>query len=205
MKKGLMKKALLVLLVFAICLPLAVCAEEAEQSNPLALRFDARPLDYEGTWKLSSAYEQEKGVLEVPEDACTVTLEGELLVNQMVDMARYVHANVYQLNGMMTFQKPEEAEYKLKCNWDTFTKVDILGEGKCEQYGANKVRISTKDEELFFSELTGVEVEDMELMKYIGMNEQGQLVIGYSESNVHKKPDAPWLYAYLFDKVVEEK
>ncbi|WP_187374421.1 hypothetical protein, partial [Murimonas intestini] len=53
---------------------------------------------------------------------------------------------------------------------------------------------------LFFDVLTGEEMDDMELMDVIGMNKDGQLILGYSEDHIERDGDAEWEYAYIFTK-----
>lgn len=202
-----MKKFLLALICLVLMLPVCVFAEDAtEEIDPLAFNFDAVPMDYAGTWVLTGAYEIDNGFLAVPENACTLTIEAVLLKNKMVDMARYIHADVYELQGTMAFNHPEIAVEPYKCtsNWDIFTNVNVIGEGQCEVSGANKIRIRDDDQGVFFDVLTGVVVEDMELMEFIGINAKGELVVGYSDDNAHKRPGAEWLYAYIFTKVEAE-
>lgn len=199
-----MKKLLLALLALVLIVSVGSFAETAiEEVDPLVFNFDAVPTDYAGTWVLTSAYEIDNGFLTVPENACTIVINAVLLENKMVDMARYIHADVYELQGQLSFSHPNISvePYKCNSNWDIFTSVRVIGEGECEVSGANKIRIRDDDQGLFFDVLTGVTVEDMELMEFIGLNANGELVIGYSDDNAHKRAGAEWLYAYIFTKV----
>lgn len=194
-----MKKFLLVLLAFALMLP--VCAN-AEQVKELTLNYEVTPVDYVGTWNLSAAYEIDNGILEVPADACTVVIETELLENKLVDMANYLHADVHNLRGTMSFnlEGVKVEPYECVSYWDSFTTAKPIKEGECEVKGANKFKIRDDDQGVFFDVITGIVVEDIELMEFIGINEDGQLVIGYSDENPRRDPEAEWLYAYLFTK-----
>ena len=59
------------------------------------------------------------------------------------------------------------------------------------------------DDTVRFADMTGVEIEDMETMKYIGMTTSGYLVLCYSDDNLAKK-DGDMGVGYIFARVEAE-
>lgn len=101
----------------------------------------------------------------------------------MVDQAAYYHAHVYDVDGKLTVG---DDEVVIKCPWDGWT-FEVPGEGVCNYTSAiGKLSKAVKGET--FMEITGEENEAFEEnMKYIGVTEDGMLVIAFSESNLCKK------------------
>ena len=195
-----MKKWMILLAALALMLPVLAIAEEAEAD--FALNYDAALTDYVGDWVLTAAYTEEDGLLEVAPEALRVEVKLNLQPNLLVDMEKYIHADVYDLQATMTFDHDEidVDDYRCSAAWDGFTNVNIVGEGHCEQSGANRLKIRDDDEGMFFDVLTGVEVEDMELMNVIGLNAEGEMIIGYSEDHIERDDEAEWAYCYIFTK-----
>lgn len=193
-----MKRFLILVLCLALMIPAFVSAEEA--TVDLKLNREAVADDYAGTWVLASAYLAEEGLLEVAPEAITLEIDAKVEHNVLVDMAAYVHADVTNLQGILTFSHDEidVDDYKCTATWDQF--------GSGNSIGAAKFRIRDDDEGLFFSLITGADVddEDMDLMNIIGLNAQGQLILGWSEGHMENDDAAEFSYAYIFTKVVEE-
>lgn len=195
-----MKKFALILLALVLMIPVFALAENPEN---LMLNYEAQLADYEGDWVLTGAYTQNDGMLEVAPEACTLEIKLSLQPNLLVDMEKYIHADVYDLQGTMSFNHEDidSDDYRCSAAWDGFTNVEILGEGNCQTSGANRFKIRDDDEGVYFDILTGVELdEDAELMNVIGLNAEGNLIVGYSEDHIEKDEEAEWMYAYIFTK-----
>lgn len=185
-------------------------AKEEEAEAPaaageanLALNYEeATPEDYEGVWKLKAAYLKDTGLLEVPEGAISLDMKVQVEINKLVDADKYLHADATNLQAKLSFDHPEIDVDPYKCSgaYDDFTKFVVVGEGECYSKGAVKFKIRDDDEGLFFDVLTGTELDDPELMKVIGLNSDGELVLGYSEDHIERDDEAEFEYAYIFTK-----
>lgn len=166
------------------------------------LDYEAEPDAYVGKWVLTNAYTADDGVIDVEPDACTLEIELSIDENKLVDEPAYIHADATNLKGTISFNHDDidVDDYSCSANWAGWTVVDVVGEGECYFKGAVKFKIRDDDEGMFFDVLTGKEIDDMELMDVIGMNEDGQIVIGYSEDHIERDGDAEWEYAYIFTK-----
>ncbi|MFR8169451.1 MAG: hypothetical protein ACLU9Q_01385 [Marvinbryantia sp.] len=193
-----MKKRFVVALMAMMMVPATVSAADVN----MELNYEAAPEDYEGTWTLVNAYTADDGVIDVAEDACTLELELSIDANKLVDEAAYIHADAINLKGTMSFSHDDidVDDYKCSGSWENWTTVDVVGEGECNFSGADKFKIRDDDEGVFFDVITGVEIDDMELFDVIGLNADGQLIVGYSEDHIEKDADAEWEYAYIFEK-----
>lgn len=190
-----MKKTLSLVLCLLLMIPCLALAEETDVD--LKLNREVVADDYAGTWALSGAYLAEEGLLEVAPEAITLEIEAKTEHNVLVDMAAYIHADVTNLQGTLSFNHEDidVDDYKCTANWDQF--------GSGNSIGAAKFRIRDDDEGLFFSVITGADVddEDMELMNIIGLNAEGQLILGWSEDHMENDDAAEFSYAYIFTKV----
>ena len=179
--------------------------------------------DWEGDWVLAAAFIGEDfadendietvGMLAVPEGAVKMTvkaiLDGSATGSDagvMVDQGSYLHAHVYDMEATITF--PEDItddEATLKLPWDGWLYT-VRGEDDGDfNMGVGKLsKVAADDKSLYFAEVTGVENEAIsdENMKYVGMNEGGQLIVCYSDDNMVKK-DGDVAFAYIFVRVEE--
>lgn len=182
-------------------------ASEAATSAPaaegaLALNYDAEPDAYVGNWVLANAYAADKGMLKVAPDACHMKIETSIDTNKLVDEAAYIHADATNLKGTMSFKHAgiDVDDYSCSGNWSDWTVVDIKGENEAYFKGAIKFKIRDDDNGVFFDVLTGDKIKDMELFNVLGMNADGQLILGYSQGHIERDSGAKWEYAYIFDK-----
>ena len=199
-----MKKLLVMVMVLAMFIPTFAMA--TAEVNPLELNYSADSTEYEGNWVLTSAYEVENGFLEVPENAATLEVKVKVEYNELVDMEAYIHADVNNLQGTLSFSHDEidVDDYRCSANYDDFTVADFDAEGVYKSTGAVKFKVRDDDEGVFFDVLTGVEIEDMEIFEVLALNTSGQLVLGYSDDKIERGADeGEFAYAYIFDKVVE--
>lgn len=194
-----MKKILCLLACLALMIPMLAVAQSAEV---LALNYEAEPAAYEGEWVLTGAYTADDGMLEVAPEAINLEIKLAIDYGLLVDMEKYIHADATNLQGTLSFNHADidMDDYKCSAAWDQFTKVNVVGEGECYSTGAVKFKVRDDDEGLFFDVITGVEIEDMELMDVLGINADGQLVLGYSEDHIERDGEAEFEYAYIFTK-----
>ena len=224
-----MKKFLSLLLAAMMLVSCAALAENILDADPeevMAFNRKAPITDWEGEWVLAAAYIGEdfadendiavNGLIAVPEKAIIMTVKAVLDASAtgsdagvMVDQAAYIHTHVHDIEATLQFDASiTEEGASLKLPWDgwDWTKDDEW-EGWTEgstyiSKGVGKLsKVSAEDKSLFFTKLTGVESEEIddENMKYMGMNEAGQLIVCYSEDNMVKK-DGDVAFAYIFVK-----
>ena len=155
---------------------------------------------------------EQSGLLAVPENAATLTITAlkdatanDKVLGTMVDVASYIHDHTYDLSGELTFS--DEDSYTVKSAWDEWAnnviaKVDYDPEASYNR-GPAKTHVKGDDDTVRFADMTGVEIEDMETMKYIGMTTSGYLVLCYSDDNLAKK-DGDMGVGYIFARVEAE-
>lgn len=178
---------------------------------------------WEGKWVLVAAYIDEEGIEEydldaeagyyaVPENAVFLELEALLdasandpATGPIVDQANYWHAHTHDMAGTLTLPEDiDEEGFKLSNTWQEWNSV-VRGEQDGDfNFGPAKVNIKGEDDYIYWNDLTGFDFEEIEEFKYIGMNMDGQIIIVAADKNVATKDNAKIMFAYIFDKVVEE-
>lgn len=217
-----MKKFLALIMAAMMLLSCVAFAEEAKDPMEIDRAITTKlETNWVGEWTLSAAWMGEEfiedfgvegveaGLIEVKPGAITMTIEALLnhcasdkSLGQIVDQAAYLHAHVYCLNGTITFADYPDEEYTIKNEWDEFGYV-VRGEMDGDfNYGPAKTHVKGDDDLLHWTEITGVDYEDQEEVKYIFMNTSGQLVLCYAEKNLTKEKNNTIGFAYIFDKVV---
>ena len=180
-----------------------------------------------GEWKLVAAYVSEEAIDEfeyedveagyyaVPENAIVMTITplydasntDPLGSGPIVDQGNYWHAHTYDVEGTLTFAEQfEEAEpYTFANKWDEWSYV-VYGEADGDfNFGPTKTYFKGEDKDfLRWADVTGLDFEDMEDMKYIGMNANGQMIICSASKNIATNTRAEIYLAYIFEKVVAE-
>ena len=221
-----MKKLLSLLLAAALLVSLALAEGLLEADPETVMSFDRKSpvTDWAGEWVLAAAYIGEDfaeendiettGLIAVPEKAVTMTvtaiLDGSATGSDagvMVDQGAYIHTHVYDIEAKVAFDPSiTDGEATLRLPWDgwDWTKDEEWpGWSEGSTYickGVGKLsKVSAEDKSLFFSKVTGVESEAIseENMKYMGMNEAGQLIVCYSDDNMVKK-DGDVAFAFIF-------
>ena len=224
-----MKKFLSLLLAAMMLVSCVAFAESILDADPeKVMTFDRKvPVtDWEGEWVLAAAYIGEEyadendikttGLIAVPEKAITMTVKAVLDgsatgsdAGVMVDQAAYIHTHVYDIEATVQFDASiteDTASLKLPWDgWDWTKDEEWTGWTEGSSYtskGVGKLsKVSAEDKSLFFCKVTGVESQEIadENMKYMGMNEDGQLIVCYSDDNMVKK-DGDVGFAYIFVK-----
>ena len=209
-----MKKFLALLLAVATLLSCAAFAEEAapaihEMDPELIVTIDrkAHLTSWEGKWVLAAAYigeyfiEEfelegiEPGLYPVKENAMWLDLSAVLnesandkSLGAIVDQGSYVHADVYDLVGTVTFA--EEYTKKTGSITSKWNQFGYLVTGEHQGYythGPAKTTVKAADDFLFWNEITGIAFEESEEMKYIFMNTSGHIVLCFPEKNITNK------------------
>ena len=174
--------------------------------------------DWEGEWVLAAAvigedYADENdidttGLIAVPEGSVKMSVAALLDASAsgsdagvMVDQASYLHAHVYDMEATVTFAEDiADEEATLKLPWDGWLYT-VRGENDGDfNMGVGKLsKVGADDKSLYFTKVTGVASEEIddENMKYVGMNEAGQLIVCYSDDNLVKK-DGEVAFGYIF-------
>ena len=222
-----MKKFLSLLLAAMMLVSCVAFAESILDADPeKVMTFDRKvPVtDWEGEWVLAAAYIGEDyadendikttGLIAVPEKAVTMTVKAVLDgsatgsdAGVMVDQAAYIHTHVYDIEATLQFDASiteDTAALKLPWDgWDWTKDEEWTGWTEGSSYtskGVGKLsKVSAEDKSLFFCKVTGVESEEIadENMKYMGMNEDGQLIVCDSDDNMVKK-DGDVAFAFIF-------
>ena len=224
-----MKKFLSLLLVAMLAVSCIAVAEgilDADPEEVMTFNRKALVTDWEGEWVLAAAYIGEDfaeendiettGLIAVPEKAVTMTVKAVMDASAtgsdagvMVDQAAYIHTHVHDIEATLAFDASitdETASLRLPWDgWDWTKDEEWTGWTEGGTYiskGFGKLsKVSADDKTLYFGKVTGVENEAIsdENMKYMGMNEDGQLIVCYSDDNMVKK-NGDVAFAYIFVK-----
>lgn len=215
-----MKKLFALLLAAVLLVPCFALAEDLLSADPEELMtFDrsSHVTDWEGTWVLAAAFVGEDfadeydvdvtGIIPVKENAATLEITtildasaNDKQLGTMVDVASYIHGHTHDLAGVLTFSADitDDEPYTVKSAWDEWPNNVIRGENDGDfNYGPAKTHVKGEEDDCHWADITGVEIEDIEEMKYIGVNTAGQLILCYADDNVAKK-DGDVGFAYIF-------
>lgn len=187
-------------------------ADPVVQEGPTGLDFGSDVLAMVGDWTLSQVYVD--GELKTPVDnAISLRITEELDPSELVDGPAYIHNQVYNLTGYLTFGVEEIAselaaddieEFKGSTSWEDFPQGKVVSEGEFyEQPGPATMRFKDIDDYgLFLDQIAGASnVDTTEKTLIIGMNGSGQLLLGYSEEHIERPgTQGEWVYCLIFDK-----
>lgn len=174
-----------------------------------------------GQWELVAAYISEEfaddndvevnGFLPVPQGAIVMNVEAILDGSNtgspdgiMIDQGSYWHGHAYDLLATLTFAEDLDIDgATVKSAWDQWPTTKATGEQTgFFNFGPTKVSVKCEDDTMGWEAVTGVEIEDMEKMKYMGLTNAGYLVLCYSDTNVANK-DGDMGVCYIFARVAE--
>lgn len=216
-----MKKLFALLLAAVLLVPCLALAEtdllSADPEELMTFDRSSHVTDWEGTWVLAAAYVGEDfadeydvdvtGIIPVKENAATLEITtildasaNDKQLGTMVDVASYIHGHTHDLAGVLTFSADitDDEPYTVKSAWDEWPNNVIRGENDGDfNYGPAKTHVKGEEDDCHWADITGVEIEDIEEMKYIGVNTAGQLILCYADDNVAKK-DGDVGFAYIF-------
>ena len=207
-------------------------AYEADSVDALgnATNRDGRPTSYAhvtlwaGEWQLVAAYVSEAGIdefgLEGVEPGYYAVAEGVILnlvplfnnsANHangvMADQAAYLHAHAYDLDGTLTMPADIDDAYQFSAKFDAWEYGTVRSENDADMnFGPIKVSFKKGDDDfLYWNALTGFNFEEIEEFKYVGMNENGQIVVCSAAKNIVTNAKAKIYFAYIFAPVVAEE
>ena len=197
--------------------------EEVETETPVAtadpnaaptdLFYSSDVSELEGTWNLAQVYVGGE-TADAVDGAATLSITFSLDPSELVDDAAYIHNQVYNLTGDLTFgvaaiQEALSAEgvdgYRGSTAWSDFHQGEVVAEGEFyKQPGPATMRFKDIDIcGLFLEELSGIgaDVDTTERTLIIGLNNQGQLLLGYSDEHLERPgTEGEWAYCLIFDK-----
>ena len=181
---------------------------------PTDLFYGSDVAELEGAWNLAQVYVGGE-TADAVEGAASLNITFSLDPSELVDDAAYIHNQVYNLTGDLTFgvtgildalsAEGVDGGYRGSTAWSDFPQGEVVAEGEFyKQPGPATMRFKDIDIcGLFLDQLAGVttDVDTTERTLIIGLNNQGQLLLGYSEEHL-ERPDTEgeWVYCLIFDK-----
>ena len=176
-----------------------------------------------GNWELAAAYVSEEGIdefeFEDVEAGYYAVPAGVILSlnptfdtsanhpnGVMADQAAYLHAHAYDLKGTLTMTEEIDDAFEFSVDFTAWENV-VRGEMDADMnFGPIKVSFKKGDDDyLYWNDLTGFNWEDIDEFKYIGMNENGQIVVCAASKNIANNLKAEIYYALIFNPVVAEE
>lgn len=170
--------------------------------------------ELEGAWTLSQVYTNGE-TFDAVADAATFTITFTLDPSELVDQAAYIHNQVYNLTGDLTFGVAAINDtlsadgldgYRGSTSWSDFPQGKVMGEGKFyQQPGPATMRFQDVDAYgLFLDQLAAgapADVDTTARKLILGINNQGQLLLGASEEHLERPgKEGDWTYCLIFDK-----
>lgn len=188
-------------------------AEKPADAAVTDLDFNSDVTALEGDWKLVKVYTAD-GEADAAADAMTLSISLELDPSELVDGTAYIHNQVYNLSSNLSFglQEINDAlaaedieSYKGSTSWEDFTKGEVVEDGQFyKQPGPATMRFKDIDVTgLFLDQIAGVssDIDTTEKKLIIGLNYDGQLLLGYSEEHLEREgTDGDWVYCLVFEK-----
>lgn len=187
----------------------------ANQGNggPTDLDFASEVTALEGTWNLAKVFVGGE-TADAAAGAMTFKVTKELDPSELVDGPNYIHNQVYNFTGVLTFgidsivaelEGEDIDSYKGTTSWEDFPQGKVVAEGQFyEQPGPATMRFKDIDEfGLYLDEIAGIggDLDTTEKTLIIGMNADGQLLLGYSEDHIERPgTSGEWVYLLIFDK-----
>jgi hypothetical protein len=178
------------------------------------LFFSSEVTALEGTWTLSQVY-ADGATTDAVADAMSLKISLELDPSELVDEAAYIHNQVYNLTGNLSFgldaitdvlSADDVDYYKGSTAWSDFPQGEVVKDGEFyKQPGPATMRFKDVDDYgLFLDQVAGVsaDIDTTQKNLIIGLNNQGQLLLGYSEEHMERpSTDGEWVYCLIFDQV----
>lgn len=189
-------------------------AEEVEPPLPgdvnVKINYASKVTDYEGTWNVKKVYlgGDNKETKDAVANAITMKIELDYDPSELVDDAEYIHNKLYNLDSTMTFGLDgiSVTSYTGKSMWDKFSLGQVSAYGEWYKQPGPAIMDfggAMRDNGLFLDLVAGVssdiDTENKELI--IGMNDDGQLLLGYSDVALeYPEITGDWYYCLIFDK-----
>ena len=181
--------------------------------GPTDLDFNSSVTAMEGEWKLAQVF-VDGNTSDAVENALSFKISLELDPSELVDGEAYIHNQVYNLTGYLTFglnaitsqlAADDVESYKGSTAWSDFPQGKVVKEGEFyEQPGPATMRFKDIDDYgLFLDQIAGIsgEIDTTNKSMIIGMNSDGQLLLGYSEEHMERPgTSGEWVYLLIFNK-----
>ena len=181
--------------------------------GPTDIDFASEVAALEGEWKLSKVFVDGE-TADAAAGALTFKVTLEQDPYELVDGAAYIHNIVYNASGVLTFgmdsvvaalEEEDIDSYKGSTSWEDFPQGKVMADGAVyEQPGPALMRFKDIDElGLFLDEIAGIggDVDTTNKSLIIGMNSDGQLLLGYSDEHIERPgTSGEWEYLLIFDK-----
>lgn len=181
--------------------------------GPTDIDFASEVTALEGTWNLSKVFVDGE-TADATAGALTLKVTLDLDPYELVDGAAYIHNQLYNLTGVLTFgvdsivaelEADDISSYKGTASWEDFTMGKVMPDGEWyEQPGPTLMVFKDIDDYgLYLDEIAGVggDVDTTNKRLIIGMNSDGQLLLGYSSEHIERPgTSGEWEYLLIFDK-----
>lgn len=182
-------------------------------AGPTELFFGSEVTALEGKWNLVQVFAEDE-FKDAEPGALTMNNTLDLDPSELVDEANYIHNQVYNVTGDLTFtqeavlkelEEDDLSGYRGSAAWSDFPQGEVVDEGEFYlQPGPATMRFKDVDAYgLFLDQLAGVsaDIDTEERTLIIGMNNHGQLLLGYSEEHIERPgTEGEWEYLLIFDK-----
>ena len=178
------------------------------------LYYSSDVAELEGAWTLAQVYANGE-TFDAAVDAAAFTITFSLDPSELVDQAAYTHNQVYNLTGDLTFGVAAINDalsadgldgYRGSTSWSDFPQGQVMVEGEFyQQPGPATMRFQDVDAYgLFLNQLAAgapADVDTTERNLILGLNNQGQLLLGASEEHLERPgEEGDWTYCLIFDK-----
>lgn len=177
------------------------------------LSFTSSVTALEGTWTVVKVY-ADKSVSNATVNAITFKISLDLDPFELVDGDSYIHNQVYNLTGIMTFGVAEintelsaddVDNYRGTAMWDSFVMGKVVDEGGFyEQPGPAIMSFRDIDDYgLYLNLVAGISaaIDTTNKNLIIGMNNDGQLLLGYSSVHLERPSvEGDWEYCLILEK-----
>lgn len=181
--------------------------------GPTDIDFTSDVSALEGTWNLSKVFVDGE-TADAVANALTLKITLDLDPYELVDGVAYIHNQLYNLSGVLTFgidsivaelEADDISSYKGSASWEDFTMGKVMPDGEWyEQPGPTLMSFKDIDDYgLYLNEIAGVggDVDTTNKRLIIGMNSDGQLLLGYSSEHIERPgTSGEWEYLLIFDK-----
>ena len=181
---------------------------------PTDLFYGSDVAELEGAWNLAQVYVGGE-TADAVEGAASLNITFSLDPSELVDDAAYIHNQVYNLTGDLTFGVAAINDalsadgldgYRGSTSWSDFPQGQVMVEGEFyQQPGPATMRFQDVDAYgLFLNQLAAgapADVDTTERNLILGLNNQGQLLLGASEEHLERPgEEGDWTYCLIFDK-----
>lgn len=167
----------------------------------------------EGNWKISKVYAGGK-TTDAVADSISFNIKLELDPSELVDGPAYIHNQVYNLTGNITYgiaavkdqlTADDVETFKGTAMWDAFVLGEVVEEGQFyKQNGPTIMNFRDVDDYgLFLDQVAGVaaSINTKNKILILGMNNDGQLLLGYSSVHLERpNVTGDWEYCLIFQK-----